>query len=97
MPILGYRIYRGITSGEYTLIFISETNNYNDTLVLGNITYFYTVTAINSLGEGNSSAEIAATPRGILFPKSTSFPTLLMFLSLVVVSAFLSQRTRKSK
>jgi hypothetical protein len=97
LPISGYRIYRGITSGEYTLIFITEINSYNDTLVLGNITYFYAVTAINSLGEGNFSAEIAATPKGISFHKSTSFPTLLIFLSLVVLSIFLSQRTKKMK
>jgi len=97
LPILGYRIYRGITSGEYTLIFITETNSYNDALVLGNTTYFYAVTSINSLGEGEFSAEIAATPLGISFHGSTSFPTLLMFLSLVVLSAFLSQRPRITK
>ena len=96
-PIQEYRIYRGITSGEYNVIFITETNSYNDTLVLGNITYFYVVTAVNSLGEGNASVEIAATPEGISFHKSTSFPTLFMFLSLVVLSAFLSKRDKKIK
>ncbi len=73
-PVTGYRVYRGTSSGEYTLIFITSDTAFIDTLVTENITYYYMVTAINSVGESLSSNEVTATP---LLPTSPSTTTSL--------------------
>ncbi|MHA1974872.1 MAG: OmpL47-type beta-barrel domain-containing protein, partial [Candidatus Hodarchaeales archaeon] len=60
-PITSYSIYRK-TTGSYT--FLASTTNlaYNDTSVANGITYYYVVTAWNSVGESSSSNEVYATP-----------------------------------
>jgi fibronectin type 3 domain-containing protein len=60
-PITGYHVYRGTSSGQYVLIFITPDTFYNDTMVFGGITYFYVVAAINSVGESIFSIEVSAT------------------------------------
>ncbi|MHA1979392.1 MAG: Kelch repeat-containing protein [Candidatus Hodarchaeales archaeon] len=92
--ITGYRVYRGTTIGIYTLIFIATTTSYNDTLVLGNSSYYYVVTAINTIGESSFSNEVKATPTGISIPKSGSFPGFLAIFSFLFVLAIF---TRKAK
>jgi fibronectin type 3 domain-containing protein len=63
-PIVNYRIYRSTISGDET--FLEEIGNiltYNDTSVTNNITYFYKVSAQNTVGEGPFSNEADATPK----------------------------------
>src|SRR5690348_14791900 len=51
-PIQGYNIYRGLASGGETLLtFIGNQTAYNDTTVQPGTTYYYRVTAYNSIGE----------------------------------------------
>jgi len=63
VPITNYRIYRGATSGSYTLLV--EVGNVlthvDDTVTNGN-SYFYAVTAVTGVGEGPLSNEAGATP-----------------------------------
>lgn len=59
-PITGYRLYRGTDSGHYTVIFITSDTNYNDSLVKSDVTYYYVVTAINTVGESYFSDEVNA-------------------------------------
>jgi hypothetical protein len=63
LNITGYNIYRGITSGGETKLtsIIGNTLSYIDTQVSNGQTYFYTVTANNSLGESGKSADVIAT------------------------------------
>jgi surface protein len=59
--ILEYRVYRSIISGaNYTHIAtIADTvYQYNDTDVTEGIQYYYTVTAVNSIGESDYATEI---------------------------------------
>ena len=61
--ITNYNIYRGNSSGTETLL--ASTGNvltYTDTTVTSGQTYFYKVTAVNSIGESSSSNEANATP-----------------------------------
>jgi fibronectin type 3 domain-containing protein len=61
--ISGYRIYRSTASGTETLLTTLGTQtSYTDTGLSAGITYYYQVTALNSVGEGSRSAERAATP-----------------------------------
>lgn len=60
--ILGYRIYRGNSSGAETLLDVATGTSYTDTSVVNGNTYFYRISAINATGEGKLSNEASATP-----------------------------------
>ena len=61
--ITGYRIYRGTTSGgETSLTTLGAVTGFTDSGVTNGTTYYYKVTALNSVGEGPLSNEKFATP-----------------------------------
>ena len=54
----GYNVKRSTTpGGSYTTIGTATFNSYTDNTVAGNTTYYYVVSAVNSLGESGDSAE----------------------------------------
>ena len=66
-PLTGYRIYRSTTSGTETYTGVTVTStNYTDSVGTYGTTYFYRVSAVNSVGEGGlsneSSAKFVASP-----------------------------------
>ncbi len=62
LPIT-YNIYRGATSGSEALVAtLIPTTSYLDTAVSNGQTYYYEVTAVNSVGESAYSNEAYATP-----------------------------------
>jgi len=68
-PITGYRIYRSNSSGsEEFLIEIGNTLTYADTGLTNDMTYYYQVSAVNSVGEGPLSTETSATPYSVTWP-----------------------------
>ena len=60
----GYKIYRGLTSNGQAITPIATTSgtSYNDTNVYNNKTYFYKVSAYNTIGESGRSNEASARP-----------------------------------
>ncbi|RLF54241.1 MAG: hypothetical protein DRN28_05710, partial [Thermoplasmata archaeon] len=64
-PIIGYKIYRGTSSGNETYLTMVGGNEttYNDTGVTNGQTYYYRVSAVNGVGEGELSEEVSATPQ----------------------------------
>ena len=68
--ITDYNIYRGKTSGgEQFLKEVGSVLTYTDTNVINNRTYYYQVRAVNSVGEGEKSEEVPATPTsGVTVP-----------------------------
>ncbi|MEM4293235.1 MAG: fibronectin type III domain-containing protein, partial [Thermoplasmata archaeon] len=57
-PVTNYRIYRGLSSGNETpFAVIGNLTSYTDTNVTPGVTYYYQVSAINAIGEGNKSNE----------------------------------------
>jgi hypothetical protein len=63
--VTGYDIYRGTSRGGGSSIVRvgATTTSFTDTTVTRKVTYFYRVTARNSVGEGPSSVEVSATAR----------------------------------
>ena len=65
-PVTGYKIYRGTSSGNVTnLTMVGNVLTYNDTGVTNGRTYYYRVSAVNDVGEGELSVEVNATPLGV--------------------------------
>ncbi len=64
-PITEYKVYRGTTSGgeSTTPIATVTTTSYTDSTVTNGQTYYYYVTAVNSVGESSPSNEASATPQ----------------------------------
>ncbi len=62
--ITGYRIYRSTSSNTETiLVSIGNITSYRDTATKNGVTYFYKVTAVNSVGESLPSNEASARAR----------------------------------
>jgi fibronectin type 3 domain-containing protein len=61
--ITGYKVYRGTSSGGETLLTtLGNVTSWNDNTASNGSTYYYRVTALNSVGESATSNEVAATP-----------------------------------
>jgi cytochrome c biogenesis protein CcdA/fibronectin type 3 domain-containing protein len=61
--ITNYTVYRGTTSGGGTpLTTLDNVLTYTNTGLSNGLTYYYTVSAVNSIGEGTKSNEASATP-----------------------------------
>lgn len=62
-PVTNYRIYRGdISGGETFLVEIGNITTHSDTGLNNGQTYYYKVSAVNSVGEGPLSMEVSAAP-----------------------------------
>ncbi len=61
--ITAYRVYRGTTAqGEALLVTLGNVLNYTDTSVTNGQTYYYKVSAVNSIGESVLTDEASVTP-----------------------------------
>ncbi|MHC1680757.1 MAG: fibronectin type III domain-containing protein [Methanomassiliicoccales archaeon] len=68
VSVTGYRIYSGTTSGGETFltaITSGSTFSYSHTGLLNGVKFYYQISALNAIGEGNRSTEISATPIGV--------------------------------
>ena len=66
-PLLGYRLYRGSTSGSLQplISFTMYTETYTDMGLINGQTYFYALRAFNSLGNGTLTRVLEAVPLGL--------------------------------
>ena len=64
--ITEYCVYRGTVSGTLTLLGTTGNGStvYRDHSAVNGTPYFYTVSAMNSSGEGTQTAEVTVTPMG---------------------------------
>jgi len=61
--IINYRIYKGTFSGNESLLTtIGNVLTYSDTNLTNGRRYYYRISALNEIGEGNLSIEVHATP-----------------------------------
>jgi len=75
--ITEYKIYRGTSSGDesYLASVNARTTYYKDTAVTIGQTYYYQVSAVNSVGEGEKSSEKSAAPASKQIPTPTATAT----------------------
>ncbi len=85
--ITEYRIYR---NGTLLSTVSGDKLWYNDTTVKNGVTYTYTVTAVNSVGESDKSNEVQATP-------GSNVPELQIFYLPIVALILLLGMLRKRK
>jgi fibronectin type 3 domain-containing protein len=75
--ITGYRVYRGTASGgEILLTTLGALTSWTDTGLVNGTTYYYRVTALNSIGESSLSNELSATPTATAAVTVPGAPTL---------------------
>ncbi len=61
-PLTGYRIPRGTTSGNESLLTnVGLVTTFTDTVVSNGTTYYYQVAALNAIGESVRSSEVSAS------------------------------------
>ena len=64
--ITGYRVFRGTSPGEVSLLTdLGDVLTYIDTDCTNGVTYYYRVSAVNAIGEGQRSNERDAEPIGL--------------------------------
>ena len=69
-----YNVKRAtVSGGPYTVVASSTSISYTDTGLTNGTTYYYVVTAVNSVGESGNSSQVSATPQAT----STAPPTVL--------------------
>src|SRR5205807_33884 len=86
-PITNYKIYRSSSSGtEGLLTTVGSVTSYTDTGLASGNTYFYKVTAVNSVGTSPQSNEVSATTLTQTLPSDGTF-------SLVPVSKAVNSQT----
>ncbi len=68
-PITNYKVYRGTSqNGESFLTELGDVLSYSDTGLNNGQTYYYYVTAVNSIGDSGPSNEASATPNAPATP-----------------------------
>jgi subtilase family serine protease len=81
-PIIGYTVYRGTSPKNLTsLTSLANRLNYTDNAVKNGMTYYYQVTASNTIGESQKSNQVSAVPAIVtlavtITTSKTSYPRL---------------------
>mgnify|MGYP001145427190 CR=1 FL=1 len=71
--LTNYKIYRGIAPGQVTVQeTVGSVQTYTDTGLEANETYYYRVSAVNSIGEGVRSSEVSITTSDTTAPSITN-------------------------
>ena len=66
--ITGYVVYRSFNSGGETVFASVSGTTYNDDGLVNGVRYYYRVSAVNAVAEGQKSSEVSATPMAVLAP-----------------------------
>jgi hypothetical protein len=86
--ITNYRIYRGTSSGDLTLLTtVGNVLTHTDSSVTNGQMYYYTVSAANTVGEGAQSGEVSGTPESMATDGDgeDGAPVMLIVLLAIVV------------
>ena len=70
--VVNYQVFRSLTNGgPYGQITFVTATNYMDTPLLNGTTYYYVVTAANTVGASANSAQVSARPVSTTRPTSS--------------------------
>ncbi len=70
-PITGYTVHRSVVSGHETVLSPVTGTTYQDLNLVNGVTYYYRVSAVNAVGEGQMSDEVTSTPSAVLAPPTS--------------------------
>jgi len=97
--ITEYKIYRRTSSGDlsYYTSLGGNTTSYNDTDLSAEHTYYYRVSAVNEVGEGDFTEEIDAKPLEEEENGIPGFTTFLLVIAVIVSLIFIEMRMEKKR
>ncbi|MHA2064926.1 MAG: metallophosphoesterase [Candidatus Thorarchaeota archaeon] len=79
-PLTGYKVYRGTESGVHiSLVGLGDVLFYIDTTVTPGTSYYYVVTALTSVGEGDYSEEVSGMIPLIPLPPDDGVFTFIVY------------------
>jgi fibronectin type 3 domain-containing protein len=93
-----YRVYRGTTSGQYSLLGVTASTAFNDSMAEAGKLYYYVVTAVNALGESSISDEVlvaTTSPLGVSDSQNGSAPSWLVVVICLGVAALWFRKRKK--
>jgi fibronectin type 3 domain-containing protein len=97
--VTNYNVYRGTNSTSLSLLItVGGVLSYNDTSVVNGQTYYYMISAVNDVGEGDPSEAVSATPnvaRGPSGDNSMLILAAIVILALIAIIIFAKMRKRK--
>ena len=97
--VTNYNVYRGTNSTSLSLLItVGGVLSYNDTSVVNGQTYYYMISAVNDVGEGDPSETVSATPtvaRGPTGDNSILILAAIVILALIAIIIFAKMRKRK--
>ena len=67
-PSGDYLVWRGTSSGNYSLVYFVFGTNYTDTLVQGGTTYYYVVTGMDAQIQSSEVSAIPTSPSPVIVP-----------------------------
>jgi len=87
-PITGYVIYRGTSEGAVStvLVTLGNVNTYTDDDVVNGQTYWYKISAVNSIGQGTTTDAVDATPSADAGDSGDN-TMLYIIIAIVIVAA----------
>jgi len=89
-PVTNYVIYRGSSpAGMSLLANVGNVLQYDDTTVVNDQTYYYTVSAVNANGEGARATEVSAFPSATPPVEDGEDNTMLIVVGVVAVLAII--------
>ncbi|MFO7792891.1 MAG: PQQ-binding-like beta-propeller repeat protein [Candidatus Saliniplasma sp.] len=95
--IIEYKIYRGTSNGNLSYHASVDANitSFNDTDLSAEQTYYYRISAVNEVGEGNFTEEIDAKPLEEEENGIPGFTTFLLMIAVIVSVIFIDMRMGK--
>jgi N-acetylneuraminic acid mutarotase len=99
-PITSYIVYRGVSSGDLNILSqLTNVQEYVDSNVTTGVTYYYTVRAMNAIGEGLASEEInvmvpTTTPTTTSIEQETPLLITPVVLAVIFIALFSFCRRR---
>lgn len=78
-PVLNYTVYRGFAADRLTVLVRGSTaHSLWDGGLMNGMTYYYAVSAVNSVGEGPRTEPVSGTPQGTPTGGDTTKPSIVI-------------------
>jgi fibronectin type 3 domain-containing protein len=89
VAITGYNVYRGNSTGSFTLIATVNGTTYTDDDVTNGQAYHYKVSAVNSVGEGELTEDVVITPVASGSNDDSGMTSILIIIAVVAIAGII--------